>query len=163
MTSENRLQEALEDLPKEIQPRRDLWAGIEYELEQPQAANDFRWGYAMTGCFMLVICAFVFVPNWQQQPSDEQAEVPQVADLGLQMVEQFEEDKALLLTKYSDHPALAPDWRQQIDEMDASVQLILQALEEDPDNPTLLRLLHQVYMQQFRLIQAVHNIDATEV
>ena len=160
----DRLEDAIQMLPDEISPGRDLWPGIEYSLtEQPTE----RWkltapAYAIAASLMLSVSVLWF----GLQPTDNSAITdapPNVAQIAQELSQQFEHDKQLMMAGYADQPALTPDWRQQLLDMDNSIELILTALEQNPDNRALLDLLQQVYKQQLRLIQNVHHVRPLDV
>ena len=61
---ESKLAEQIENLPKEIQPRKDLWKGIDYALEEPlqQNSGTYKW-YAVAASVM-----FVVLLSWNMLP-----------------------------------------------------------------------------------------------
>ena len=52
MTS--KLDQALENLPKELQPKRDLWAGIDHALEQEQTEKSSKTPWLVAASFLAV-------------------------------------------------------------------------------------------------------------
>jgi hypothetical protein len=68
----------------------------------------------------------------------------------------FEQQKQALLVQYEAQPALTNDWQQQLDELEQAEQAVKLALQNDPENAALLKMLAQVYQQQLDLINRVH-------
>ncbi len=58
--------------------------------------------------------------------------------------------------QYQNQPALTDNWQQQLTELEDAERAIKQALENEPENPALLKMLAQVYQQQLDLINKVH-------
>uniref|UniRef100_UPI0038F6B87A hypothetical protein n=1 Tax=Streptomyces scabiei TaxID=1930 RepID=UPI0038F6B87A len=64
------------------------------------------------------------------------------------MSDYFTQQKQTLLVQYQNQPALADNWQQQLVELEDAERAIKQALENEPENPALLKMLAQVYQQQ---------------
>ena len=73
------------------------------------------------------------------------------------MQTQHQEQKRALLVSFSNKTPLSSDWQKQMQELDEAEKAILSALENDPDNHALLKMLQQVYQQQLSLIENVYN------
>ena len=73
------------------------------------------------------------------------------------MSQLFETEKQALLVQYQEKPALTDDWQSQLDDLEQAETAIKQALKNEPQNSTLLRMLAQVYRQQLELINRVHQ------
>ena len=58
--------------------------------------------------------------------------------------------------QYQNQPALTDNWQQQLTELEDAERAIKQALDNEPENPALLKMLAQVYQQQLDLINKVH-------
>ena len=72
------------------------------------------------------------------------------------MSKQFETQKASLLVAYQDQNAVADNWQGQLAELESAADAIKAALQNDPNNMALLRMLQSVYQQQIDLIERVH-------
>ncbi|GAA0359479.1 hypothetical protein GCM10009092_24600 [Bowmanella denitrificans] len=151
---EQQLQNALASLPNEIQPRRDLWPGIEHALNSQAAEPVVTSSKAKPYWGMAAAVATVGLLGWlglTQLPGlSDSAQLAQV------LSQQHQQQKQALLASFSGQPALTDNWQQQVDELDAAALAIKQALKEDPNNPALLKMLQQVYQQQIDLIERVH-------
>lgn len=152
------LQQKLDALPREKAPNRDLWRGIELGMEHAESQNTTkpatRGGlYAVAACIALVACLSWF--GFSRSPV-----LPSGQLTGTELVQalsqQHEQQKQSLLVQYTDSPALTENWQAQLSELDQAASAIKAALEEDPDNTALLRMLQNVYQQQITLIERVH-------
>ena len=63
----------------------------------------------------------------------------------------------LLYTNLDEQKALTENWQQQLSELDRAARDILEALEQDPGNMDLLKMLRNVYQQQLNLVERVHQ------
>lgn len=153
---DDQLQQMLDSLPQEKAPERDLWRGIALGLEadETSTAGKSKKPYlALAASVVLVACLSWFglqqgVPGKEGQLNGEAL----VAALS----NQFEDQKQSLLVKYEGQEAVTQNWQQQLAELDDAASAIKVALEQDPDNTALLRMLQNVYQQQIALIERVH-------
>ena len=151
------LQQKLDALPRNKAPNRDLWRGIELGMEQPadEAVKPASRGglYAIAASIALVACLSWFGFNRMPvTPSGQLTGTKLVQALS----QQHEQQKQSLLVQYTDTPALTENWQAQLTELDQAANAIKAALNEDPDNTALLRMLQNVYQQQIALIERVH-------
>ena len=51
---------------------------------------------------------------------------------------------------------LTENWQQQLEELDEAAIAIKKALENEPNNVALLKMLKKVHQQQIMLIERVH-------
>lgn len=152
---EHLLQQKLDKLPREIQPQRDLWPGIDLALEnQAQHANNpLLWAGLAASIAVFGLVGLLSL-NIVTDPTLKPVELNQLVS---SMSEQHEKQKQFLLTSYEQQPALTDNWRDQLNELDSAATIIKTALEEDPGDANLIKLLQQVYQQQIKLIQSVHR------
>ncbi len=152
---ERLLQEKLDDLPREIQPQRDLWPGIDLALENhAQGANKPALLAGIAASIAVFSLVGLLILNTGTDPGNEPGELAQLVS---NMSEQYENQKRSLLASYEQQPALTDNWQQQLQELDDAATVIRTALTEDPGDADLIRLLQQVYQQQIKLIQSVHQ------
>ena len=141
-------------------PERDLWQGIELALanepapsqipeETPQLTRGQPKMWAVAAAF-----AFVGVLSWYSLNQTQ----PQLAqeDLVAALSSQHEEQKQALLVEFEGQPALTQNWQQQLKELDEAAGAIKAALEQEPNNVALLKMLQNVHQQQIDLIERVH-------
>lgn len=156
---ENRLQKEVSQLPESVTPKRDLWKGVEIAIsEENQSTEQKKVNiaanapiYAMAASVMFLAFAVYSLVlsgdiNFQPQSS-----------LALDMQTQHHEQKKALLVSFADKTPLSSDWQKQMEELDSAEKAILTALDSDPDNHALLKMLQQVYQQQLSLIETVYN------
>ncbi len=154
---EQLLQEKLDALPRDIQPEQDLWPGIDHALEHEVSRmnSSMRWTGIAASFAVLGITGLLLL-NYFSKPEIDESGINQVVS---NMSQEYEGQKQLLLAHYQQQPALTDNWQQQLDELDSAATVIKAALENDPNDANLIRLLKQVYQQQLTLIQSVHQPD----
>ncbi len=154
---EELLQEKLDALPREIQPEQDLWPGIDHALEHEVSHTNSsnRWIGIAASIAVLGITGLLTL-NYFSKPEIDNAGINQAV---ANMSREYEGQKQLLLAHYQQQPALTDNWQQQLEELDSAATVIKAALENDPNDANLIRLLKQVYQQQLTLIQSVHQAD----
>ncbi|MFT5837740.1 MAG: hypothetical protein ACI9UT_000229 [Flavobacteriales bacterium] len=144
----------LVDVNKEQAPERDLWPGIELALSSdtldssPVAVGKKMYLVAATVA-MFTLIGWLSV---NQQPVSLTGD-----DLVTSLSEQHLEQKNALLVRFQDQPALTQNWQGQLIELDAAADAIKTALENEPNNMALLKMLQSVYQQQINLIERVHS------
>jgi len=146
---EQRLASELKSLPKEQLPQRDLWAGIEYGLQDEQK-NKPRVSYLASAAAL----AMVSVVAWFNiQPPTSQNQGNELVKL---LSVQHQQQKQNLLVSFQAQPALTDNWQEQLKELDEAADAIKKALQQDENNLALLQMLQQVHQQQIDLIERVH-------
>jgi len=151
---DNFLKHSLDSMPEEIQPKKDLWQGIDRAIDfnaKPKANNHFTKLSVIAACFAAALLSINFLSNTQVSPQG--SEINNVASIS----QLFETEKQALLVQYQAKPALTDDWQSQLDDLEQAEAAIKQALKNEPQNSTLLRMLAQVYRQQLELINRVHQ------
>lgn len=144
-------------MPKEQQPERDLWRGIELGITSDEDAfeqhsNTYRrWGSvaALLGVFS-VLWFFTFEIDERERASPNNYALVEVQSA------QQQQYLTTLLASYEKTPALTENWQQQLNELDEAADAIKKALKEDPDNTALIKMLHHVFQQQIALVERVH-------
>ena len=164
------LEQQVAEFPKQKLPERDLWQGIEHALADAPAPNTFvaeqqsepvepksnvvaikDW---LNPVSLAASFAFIGMFSWfvmQQQPQPTLG-----AELVAALSAQHEEQKNELLVKFDGQQAHTQNWQQQLTELDDAAAAIKTALEQDPDNVALLKMLQNVHQQQIDLIERVH-------
>ena len=149
--SEQKLNQLLDELPKEMAPERDLWTGIERALvaspKEKRKTAGLWYGSAAAAVLLAVIS---FWPGQQQ---------PQLQDWVTAMETQHQQQMNALLVSYADATPLTKDWRKQLDQLDDAARVIRKALEEEPENLALVEMLQQVYQKQIKLVKQVYGAD----
>lgn len=160
---EEKLKQQLADLPREMQPEKDLWAGIDIALtaqdqqfeEKPAKTSknnvvSFQRHHLAMAASVLVVAAL----SWQVlTPSPSESAPTQLVKA---LTQQHVQQKSALLASYSGTQAATANWQQQLDELEQAATAIRAALDEDPDNVALMKMLQHTYQQQIVLIEKVH-------
>ncbi|TKB45329.1 hypothetical protein [Thalassotalea mangrovi] len=162
--NEQQLQQRVDELPSEIKPKRDLWQGIERAIElkaqqqqKPEAGNsktrviNFQ-PLALAASVVLAVIVFFNYPD-AQQPVPEQL-------TAVEMIEQqYLQEKQNMLVSFGkpDLTKLPNNIRQQFDEIQSARASLLEALEDDPQNPDLLNLLKWTQNQELSLLEQLYS------
>ncbi|MCC2607909.1 hypothetical protein [Planctobacterium marinum] len=164
---EQALQDKVRTLPKEVQPEKDLWQGIDIALtpvgQHRASAESVATSSTVVRLFerhnirnlaLAASLALVAILGWnglQKSP-----ELSPSSTLVSHMMQQHDEQKSVLLASLSDSPELTDNWQTQLLELEQAASAIEAALQNDPNNITLLKMLQQVHQQQLALIERVH-------
>lgn len=163
---EQQLSSDIEGLPRERQPERDLWPGIEVAMnlngsESAQngsvvtLAKQPVW-YATAASFLVVAMFTWFNFNGASSVGVNEAFIAQMAL-------EHEQQKSALLVRFEDQPALTENWQQQLTELDDAAAAVKKALLQEPNNIALLKMLQHVHQQQIDLIETVHSSKWTQI
>jgi hypothetical protein len=151
---EQALANQLADVKKGKQPERDLWPGIELALSS-EASEPPRVALGKKMYLVAATVAMFGLIGWlsfnQQSVSLTGGDL--VASLSAQHLKQ----KNALLVRFQDQPALTQNWQNQLRELDDAADAIKTALENEPNNMALLKMLQSVHQQQINLIERVHS------
>lgn len=153
------LDQLVSSLPREKQPDRDLWTGIDYAISQAQLGNSKHatpkaikmsikpiYALAASVCLIAVVGVFSFQSG---KSASGQALVQQLS-------EQHLAQKNALIVNFEGRPAVTENWQAQLQELDDAAVAIKKALANDPNNTALLKMLKKVHQQQIMLIERVH-------
>lgn len=165
---ENELQRKIAELPDSMEPQKDLWAGIDIALtqnsqrqnegsivssDQPKSAKVLQFTKIQQFALAASV-VFVALFSWNNFNTTETGLDPNQVVRAL--TEQHAQQKQALLADFQGQPAATENWQEQLTELDEAAEAIKKALEEDPNNLALLKMLQQVYQQQIALIEKVH-------
>lgn len=160
MSDKNRNQDVdlltlVDELPSELEPKRDLWLGIEQAIASKpqiqQASNDSHWHNWARTAAAFVPAAFVLV-FWLQQGSVANTEQPFNS-----VTASFEVQKRQLLRQVANETPVVQNWEGSLADLEQAEQSLLKALQSEPEDPALLKMLTHVYQQQLELIQKSHK------
>lgn len=144
------LNQELEQLNQEIEPKRDLYAGIEKALSRQQQSKQ-PFSVAKLSAIAASFCALMVAATWfYMAPAQSSLPIAQMESM-------FQHEKQALLVQYSGQDPLIDDWQNQLKVLEDAELAVKKALEEEPNNAVLLRMLAQVYQQQLDLINKVHK------
>jgi hypothetical protein len=139
----------MRQLPREIEPTRDLWPGILAGIERPPVRARRTWfaGFAMAASVLLAAGLF-----WKLAPSV----APPPPDMTARIVSS--ESRAITteyqaaLRQFDGAPIAAP-MSESLGALDRSVHQIQRALVADPDSLFLLQQLRRTYSRRLALTQ----------
>lgn len=154
---EHELKRQIDELPKQVKPGRDLWAGIDHAIEQQQSNSRSKLTkLSAVAASVAVIGLSAWLSfNIEMTPSNPTSgENLQYVSL---MTESFKEQKQALLVKYQDTQPHTDNWRVQLQELDEAAIAIKKVLDTDPTNAQLIKMLQHTYQQQLDLINAVNQ------
>jgi len=160
--NDEKLQKAVDRLPRDIAPDRDLWPGIAGRIARKQRTRPL-WAYGLAASlFMAIGAGSVWIGLARRAP--ETAAAPQLAAAPSPEASYFAQRAAFAENSVETAPNLAPATRQVIlknlQVIETSMQQIQQALEQDPNNPRLRALLYDLYQDEARLLAATQQIQA---
>jgi len=149
--TETDLRWQLRQLPREMQPGRDLWPGIAQAIERHPEPRRRPWvlsSLAMAAS-MVLVAGLAFR---QGQPAPAAAPVDASALVVATQSRQITDEYQAALRQYKGAPvpaALAP----AIGELDHSVVQIQRAIAASPDSVYLLEQLRKTYSRRLELTQ----------
>jgi hypothetical protein len=148
----------LRQLPREMDPARDLWPGIAARLEAPAARRRTR--LAWTGGLALAASLLVAIVGWRLA-SAPAANSPEPVVAGSQATDPAEhvvqaEERAITLEYRAtlagyEQLQMPAEIQPGLDALDASARDIRSALAADPDSPRLLQQLQRTYSRRLEL------------
>ena len=157
---------AVERLPREITPDRDLWPGIAARIDRKQRAKRPLWAYGLAASLFVVVGAGgLWFSLAKRAPEAVTVPGTQLADASPDPQSQyFAQRAALAENTVQSAPNLAPATREVILKnlriIEGSMQQIQGALEKDPNNPRLRSLLYDRYQTEAQLLAATQQIQA---
>ncbi|WP_259366204.1 hypothetical protein [Colwellia sp. 6M3] len=157
--TEQRLQEAIAQLPKEITPERDLWSGIDKAINQKVTTTN---NHSKRKTFMPVAWAASVVAavllTWVTIGPEPLTSMPSV-NLVAAMQQDFEQQKQSMLVSFG-----TPDIRQlpvamqaELVKLSSAQKTISKALADDPNNSDLLNLLRWTQQQELDLLTQLYS------
>lgn len=156
--TEKEMLELAQSLPNEKAPERDLWPGIERAISsKPQElATDRSWMMKVAAAFLPV--ALVGGLFWGQQtgPSED---APWLQPI----VASFEMQKQHALRQVSEQRVVNDNWQMSLDELEQAEASLKKALQQQPEDTGLMKMLSQVYQQQINLIQKAHRPSLQQI
>lgn len=146
--AEQRLQDALDTLPREILPQRDLWPGIAHALQIPERAPlPWQRQAALAASVLLVLTLSLYFGQSTQPLPNSVAE-----EFFSTLQREHELNKQMLLVGYRNQQPLFANWEQQLLQLEQAEAAIFEALRDDPQNRELIEILRQVQDKQLNVI-----------
>jgi hypothetical protein len=151
--TETDLRWQLRQLPREMEPTRDLWPGIEAAIgrQSPQRRSSWRHLTSLAMAASLVLAAGLF---WKSQPGPGAGLAPPDPSARVVSTESraITAEYQAALRQYDGAPISSP-MRTSLGELDRSVTQIQRAIERDPHSVFLLQQLRKTYSRRLALTQ----------
>lgn len=176
MKTEEQLDQAINQLTREIKPSRDLWAAIEPALQDRQTpeswyrtVNTQRWAAVLA-------LALVGTVWWSQMDLPQPGQVIPDAIVatidqdnnddqlpaGAAITTSFEQIKAQQLSELEYVNPDVGDWQYQLTVWDQAISQVRGALEYYPAEPFLLAQMQGLYQQQLEYLHTISALDANQ-
>ena len=162
--NEQKLNKALQDLPREVQPARDLWPGVQGRIRRRRAAARPAWSYGLAASLLVAVTAGGL---WAGFHLSHRGESPGVivasgssvpTDPYLAQRAAYAEQSVQTATDLS--PATRAVILKNLRIIESSLQDIQAALDKDPNNPRLRALLFDLYQNEARLLASTQQAQA---
>jgi hypothetical protein len=150
---EQRLQDAVNKLQRDVLPQRDLWPGIAHALQTPAPRTWHRHAALAASVVLLLSLSLYFGSTQPTQRLPNSV----IEEFLASLQDAHEVSKQTLLVQYEGREAYYPDWELQMDQLEEAEEAILQALHDDPENIELIEILRDVQDKQLNLIDKVFD------
>ena len=162
--NDDKLKAALKQLPREVDPSRDLWPGIEARLARRPRAVRPLWAYSLAASVLLAVVAGALWSVGLHQGSKSGTPQTIVAQGSSQQDTYFAQRAAYAEQSVESATDLSPATRAVILKnlriIESSMRDMQAALDKDPDNPRLRALLFDLYQNEARLLAATQQAQA---
>jgi hypothetical protein len=143
----------LRQLPREMEPSRDLWPGIAARLERPAARRHpgLAWGLALAASVLVAIVGWRLTAA---PAANAPAPLAAQSDPAVHVVQA--EERAITLEYRAtlagyEQLQMPAEIQPGLDVLDASARDIRSALATHPDSPRLLQQLQRTYSRRLEL------------
>ncbi len=148
--SNRKLQDAIDRMPREQTPARDLWPGIAHAINTPEH-TDWQRHAALAASIVLVFGISLYFITWQGPDALQSTRIEEYIG---ELQYEHQQNKQALLVEYQDQQPFYPDWEVQMRDLEQAEQVIFEALRDDPENLELLKILRQVQAKEIELLDA---------
>jgi hypothetical protein len=138
----------LRQLPREIEPSRDLWPVIAARIARPRTRMPQRW---LAGVAIAASCLLAVGLAWRMQPPRVISQDPDAVIVKTQARAISEEYQAAL--RQYDGAPIAPEYGASLQSLDHSLVEIHRAIAADPRSVFLLEQLQKTYSLRLALTQ----------
>lgn len=171
--SEQQLEQQVTQLAKEIQPKRDLWSGIERAIAHAsqehgsqdirpqanasQAAFKNKSNVFMPAAWAASVVAAVLLTWFSFNPKP--MELNDSINLASTMQQDFEQQKQFVLASFGqpELKKLPKEMQSQLSELANARKAIATALKNDPNSSELLNLLRWTQKQELDLLKQLYS------
>jgi hypothetical protein len=174
--SNPRVDALLHLLPREVEPGRDLWPGIESRLTPHSRRRAPAWALQAAAAVVLVVASSLVTASLVRRDSDPTARVPATAAAALVVPAAFGQPRGLGARYESARHELERDLEQRMAGMPASARQKLMAnlaemrraadeinaaLARQPGDPLLEELLLNTYQDELGVLASVNQLTST--
>lgn len=155
------LRKAVESLPHEIAPERDLWPGIAAQIA-PRHQRFRPWSIAAGVACLITLGAIVTALSLHrpQMPASLASRQPATQPTATPSPNERAETLAAAIRRSTrEDPHTQAVLLTNLDIVETSITRIQQALNEDPGNPGLQPLLYQQYRNEATLVAAAQRVQ----
>lgn len=159
--AQRRLQDALDALPRDVLPQRDLWPGIANALLQPERAPA-SWPRHMAlaaSVVALLATSLYFGVRQPRQPLQNSV----IEEFVSTLRSEHELNKEMLLASFAGQQPVYPEWQQTMQELEHAEAKLFEELRDDPENFELLEILRGIQARQLNLIDKVFDPGADTI
>lgn len=175
MALDGELERAVAKLPREIQPSRDLWPGIEAAIGDA-GRSDHRWwprGWQGLAAALALAASSSLITLWVSRDGDSTVQPPAwvQGDVGMQFAAypigpQYAEARRKLSMRFDARlDQLAPETRVAVEQSLADIRQALnemdEALRADPNNVLLQQLLLAAYQDELAVLNDLNAMTET--
>jgi hypothetical protein len=169
LLSEQDLQKSVAELPDEMTPHRDLWAGIERAIQTKEQdklsidSSNKKTFIPTAWAASLVAAVLVTWISFSPQLSDKTVNMAQQDNSPLHLVkamqENFKQTKQTMLVSFGqpEMSALPKEIQEELIKLSSAQATIEKALTEDPSNNDLLNLLRWTQKQELDLLTQLYS------
>jgi hypothetical protein len=145
-----KLQDAIDNMPREQLPARDLWPGIAHAINTPERISWHRHAALAASIVLVFGISLYFVTR----PESTALQNTRIEEFISALQYEHQQNKQALLVQYQDQQPFYADWEVQMKDLEQAEQVIFNALRDDPDNLELLKILRQVQAKEIDLLDA---------
>jgi len=160
--NDDKLKAALKQLPREVDPSRDLWPSIEARLAPRPRAVRPLWAYSLAASVLLAVAAgalwSVGLHHGNGTPQTIVAQGTSPQDTYFAQRAAYAEQSVETATDLA--PATRAVILKNLHIIESSMQDMQGALDKDPNNPRLRALLFDLYQNEARLLAATQQAQA---
>jgi hypothetical protein len=169
LLSEQNLQNKVAELPDEMTPQRDLWAGIERAIQtkqqdKPSFDSPKKAAFVPTAWAASIVAAVLVTwVSFSPQFLDKSVNVAQQDNSSLNLVmamqENFKQTKQTMLVSFGQPKVseLPQEIQEELIKLSSAQATIEKALIEDPSNNDLLNLLRWTQKQELDLLTQLYS------
>ena len=164
--NDDKLDSAIKRLPREVQPDRDLWPGIDARLKPRRAVRPL-WTFSVAASLVVAVAGggLWFGIGMHQKAGTPQeivatgsGSVSSATDAYFAQRAAYAERSVQTATDLS--PATRGVILKNLRIIESSMQDMQAALDKDPNNPRLRALLFDLYQNEARLLAATQQAQA---